>query len=169
VATQRTGQGQEHTVCSVLHSTLTTALWRRIAVQAPKISKFVQICSFWLCKDNNLHQSRWSFAAKSTKCMQLCTCIFCLAGEVLWQPPIFKIWNSYSAGFAITQWCSWFQVKTRNVDQCPTWWSPCWIQVAPSVQRRKVWLMPTTRCRAVMLPRRETSWNLQGYPKLVNW
>jgi len=26
----------------------------------------------------------------------------------------------------------------------------------PSVQRRKVWLTPTTRCRAVTLPRRET-------------
>ena len=47
---------------------------------------------------------------------------------------------------------------TRNVGQCPTWWSPC----------RKVWLTPTTRRRAVTLPRRETSWNLQRYPKLVN-
>ena len=37
-----------------------------------------------------------------------------------------------------------------------------------SVQRRKVWLTLTTRCHAVTLPRRETSWNLQGYPKLVN-
>jgi len=27
---------------------------------------------------------------------------------------------------------------TRNVGQCPTWWPPC--RVAPSVQRRKVWL-----------------------------
>jgi len=34
--------------------------------------------------------------------------------------------------------------------------------------RRKVWLSPTTRCCAVTLPRRETSWNLQGCPKLVN-
>ena len=40
--------------------------------------------------------------------------------------------------------------------------------MAPSVQRRKVWLTPTTRCRAVTLPRRETSWNLLGCPKLVN-
>ena len=31
-----------------------------------------------------------------------------------------------------------------------------------------VWLTPTSRCRAVTLPRRETSWNLQGCPKLVN-
>jgi len=31
-----------------------------------------------------------------------------------------------------------------------------------------VWLTPTTRCRAVTLPRRETRWNLQGCPKLVN-
>jgi len=29
---------------------------------------------------------------------------------------------------------------TRNVGQYPTWWSPCWIWVAPSVQCRKVWL-----------------------------
>ena len=31
------------------------------------------------------------------------------------------------------------------MGQCPTWWPPCQIQVAPSVQRRKVWLTPTTR------------------------
>ena len=29
-------------------------------------------------------------------------------------------------------------------------------------------LTPTTRCRAVMLRRRETHWNLQGCPKLPN-
>ena len=55
---------------------------------------------------------------------------------------------------------------------------PCWssvlciqsivmVALAPSVQRRKIWLTPTTRCRAVTLPRRETRWNLQG-PKLPN-
>jgi len=33
---------------------------------------------------------------------------------------------------------------TRNVGQCPTWWSPGQTQVAPSVQRCKVWLTPTT-------------------------
>jgi len=27
---------------------------------------------------------------------------------------------------------------------------------------------PILECRAVTLPRRETSWNLQGYPKVVN-
>jgi len=31
-----------------------------------------------------------------------------------------------------------------------------------------VWLTPTTRWRAVTLPRRETSWNLKGCLKLVN-
>jgi len=40
------------------------------------------------------------------------------------------------------------------------WW--------PSVQRRKAWLTPTTRCRAVTLPRRHTHWSLQGCPKLPN-
>jgi len=52
------------------------------------------------------------------------------------------------------------------VGQCPTWWSPCRTQVAPSVQRRKVWLTPTTRCRAVTLPRREPRWNYLGCLKL---
>jgi len=31
------------------------------------------------------------------------------------------------------------------VGQCPTWWPPSQIQVAPSVQHLKVWLTPTTR------------------------
>jgi len=31
-----------------------------------------------------------------------------------------------------------------------------------------LWLTPTTRCRAVMLPRRETHSNLQGCFKLAN-
>ena len=34
--------------------------------------------------------------------------------------------------------------KTRNVGQCPRWWSPCWTQVAPSVQRCRFWLTLTT-------------------------
>jgi len=29
-------------------------------------------------------------------------------------------------------------VRTRYVGQCESWWPPCWIQVAPSVQRGKV-------------------------------
>jgi len=40
--------------------------------------------------------------------------------------------------------------------------------VAPSVQRRKVWLSPLLECRAVTLPRRETRCNVQGCPKLAN-
>ena len=36
-----------------------------------------------------------------------------------------------------------------------------------SLQRRKVWLTPTATCRAVTLPRRETSWNLVVCPKLT--
>ena len=38
----------------------------------------------------------------------------------------------------------WDEVQTRNVGQCPTWWSPCRTYVAPSVQCREVWLTPTT-------------------------
>jgi len=33
------------------------------------------------------------------------------------------------------------------VGQCPTWWPPCRIYVTPSVQRRKIWLTPTTGTR----------------------
>ena len=54
-----------------------------------------------------------------------------------------------------------------NVGQCPTWWSPCRTQVAPSVQRRKVWLTLTILdCRAVTLSRCETRWNVLGCLKL---
>jgi len=42
-------------------------------------------------------------------------------------------------------WSGMWQQRTRNVGQCPTWWSPCQIKVAPSVQRRKVYLTPNTR------------------------
>jgi len=38
----------------------------------------------------------------------------------------------------------------------------------PLLNAAKFWLTPTTRCRAVMLPRRESRWNLQGCPKLAN-
>ena len=31
------------------------------------------------------------------------------------------------------------------MGQCPTWWPPCRIQVAPFVQRHKVWLTPNTQ------------------------
>jgi len=58
--------------------------------------------------------------------------------------------------------------RNQNVGQCPTWWPPWRIQVAPSVQRRKVWLMPLLQCHAVTLPRRETQWNLHRFPKLRN-
>jgi len=55
-------------------------------------------------------------------------------------------------------------LATRMWANAP-WWSPCRTYVAPSIQRRKVWLMPI-RCRAVTLPGRETRWNLQVCLKL---
>ena len=33
---------------------------------------------------------------------------------------------------------TWIAATTRNVGECPTWWPPCRIQVAPSVQRRSL-------------------------------
>ena len=41
--------------------------------------------------------------------------------------------------------------------------------MAPSVQCRKVWLTPTSRCRTVMLPRREIRMKFVGVPQLVSW
>ena len=66
-------------------------------------------------------------------------------------------------------WKIWVKLITNyNVGQCPTWWPPCRILVASSVQRRKLWWRPLLECRAVTLPRREAGWNLQGCAKLVN-
>ena len=60
------------------------------------------------------------------------------------------------------------KAKTRNVGQCPTWWPPCRIQVAPSVQRRKVWLTPNTRMPCSNAAKMRIPLNLQGCPKLAN-
>jgi len=42
-------------------------------------------------------------------------------------------------------------VITRNVGQCPTWWSPCQTWVAPSVQHHKVSLTPSTCSNAAKM------------------
>ena len=55
-------------------------------------------------------------------------------------------------------------VRTRNVGQCPTWWPPCRIQVAPSVQRRKVWLTPTTRVPCSNAAKTRNPMKLAGMP-----
>jgi len=66
-----------------------------------------------------------------------------------------------------TDFCVWLcYMNNQKMGQCPTWWSPCRTLVAPSVKRCKVWLTPTTRCREITLPRRETRWNLQECLKL---
>ena len=51
------------------------------------------------------------------------------------------------------------------MGQCPTWWSPCRIQVVPSVQRRKDWLTPSTRvlCSNVAKTRNPLKLALSGY------
>jgi len=48
------------------------------------------------------------------------------------------------------------RVNTRMWANAQRDGRPAEHRYAPSVQRRKVWLTPTTRCRAVTLPRRET-------------
>jgi len=53
------------------------------------------------------------------------------------------------------------------VGQCPTWWPPCWVQVAPSVQRRKVWLMPTTRLPCSNAAKMPNPLKLAGMPQTI--
>jgi len=55
---------------------------------------------------------------------------------------------------------------TRNAGQCPTSWPPCRIQVVPSVQRPKVWLMPTTRVPCHKLPDRSQPLVSRSSPNL---
>ena len=55
---------------------------------------------------------------------------------------------------------------TRNVGQCPTWWSHC-SRWRPLFNAAKFGWRPILECRAVTLPRCETRWNLQGCPKLM--
>jgi len=54
-------------------------------------------------------------------------------------------------------------IETR---MCPTWWPPCRIQVAPSVQRRKVWLTPTTGVPCSNAAKTRNPLKLAGCPKL---
>ena len=62
-----------------------------------------------------------------------------------------------------------FTNTTRNVGQLPTWWPPCRIQVAPSVQRRKVWLTLTSRvpCSNAAKTRNPLKFAMQGCLKLA--
>ena len=51
------------------------------------------------------------------------------------------------------------------MGQCPTWWPPCRIEVAPSVQRRKVRLAPTTRLPCSNAARTRNPLKLAGVPQ----
>jgi len=57
---------------------------------------------------------------------------------------------------------------TQNVGQCPTWWPPAQYRWRP-LQRRKVWLTPTTRVPCSNASKTRNSLNLQGCAKLPNW
>jgi len=47
------------------------------------------------------------------------------------------------------------------MGQCPTWWSPC----RPSVQRRKVWLMTTTRVPCSIAAKTRNPLKFAGVPE----
>jgi len=51
------------------------------------------------------------------------------------------------------------------VGQCPTWWRPCRIQVAPSVQCCKVWLLPTTRVPCSNAAKKRNPLKFAGVPQ----
>ena len=54
------------------------------------------------------------------------------------------------------------------MGQCPTWWPPCRIQVAPSVQCRKVLLTLTTRVPCSNAAKMQNPLKFAGVPKLPN-
>ena len=58
--------------------------------------------------------------------------------------------------------------KIINVGQCPTWWPPCWIQVAPSAQCSEIWLMPTAGVRCSNAVKTQNPLKFAGCPKLAN-
>ena len=60
------------------------------------------------------------------------------------------------------------RMKTRNVGQSPTWWSPCRTQVVPSVQRSKVWLTLTTWLPCSNAAKTWKPLKFAGCPKLIN-
>ena len=51
------------------------------------------------------------------------------------------------------------------MGQCPTWWLPCRIKVAPSVQRCKVWLMPATRVPCSNAAKKRNPLKFAGVPQ----
>ena len=55
--------------------------------------------------------------------------------------------------------------KSTKVGQCPTWWPPCQILVAPSVQRRKVWLTPNTGLPCSNAAKTRNPLKLAGMPQ----
>jgi len=62
---------------------------------------------------------------------------------------------------------SWNKIKLA-CGPMPKWWPPCRIQVyrwRPLFNTAKFGWRPLLECRAVTLPRRESSWNLLGCPK----
>jgi len=50
-------------------------------------------------------------------------------------------------------------------DRCPTWWPPCRMQVAPSVQHRKVWLTSTAEVPYSNTAKTGNSLKLAGVPQ----
>ena len=54
----------------------------------------------------------------------------------------------------------------QNVGQCPTWWPPCRIYVAPSVKHRKVWLTPTSRVPCSNAANKRNPLKLAGVPQI---
>jgi len=73
----------------------------------------------------------------------------------------------YVSALKTEQWY-WYFIKTyatRNVGQCPTWWPPCRIQVAPSAERPKVWLTPTTRVKSSNAAKTRNPFKFVGVPQ----
>ena len=75
---------------------------------------------------------------------------------------------SYEHWFKTSMWQANIDkpIKTRMWASAQRDGRPAEYRWCPMFNAAKFGWCPILECRAIMLPRRETSWNLQGYPKL---
>ena len=116
----------------------------------------IGVCTRWGAHFRNLaNTTEPSMCCCDTALSQITWTIWFLLAERL----------RYSTGYQWTRECWKYKLEM---------WASAQPDGRPAAYRWRrlfnaaVWLTPTTRRRAVTLPRRETSWNLQGCPILVN-
>ena len=77
-----------------------------------------------------------------------------------------KVWKLVKTWQKVTGW--WFSSKLEMWANAQRDISPAEYRWRPLFKAAKFGWRPLLECSAVTLPRRETSWNLKGCPKLAN-